>query len=228
MPPTKIQSEGKRYLNDFAFIRRRKYGTGCCEKLMDKRLQDSAILDQLIKLMVEEQEKSQRSEEEFAKIKAARDAQRERNTKDMECRLLLKQERCDHIKGSQKGRKKSLTDNLRRFWKEWLLSSFSNWRNWSVETVAMDKDYAISDHTFIDGSRIIKCQRCAKKWTKGGADWDLALEMVKSTTNGRTSSEQPRLRVEIGDQVVTELPHTTNSIEVLKNKYPSWDGIIKK
>ena len=53
------------------------------------------------------------------------------------------------------------------------------------------KDYNVSDHTFIDGTRVIKCLTCGIRWTKESPDWNKALYMVANSSNSRSSSEVP-------------------------------------
>lgn len=55
------------------------------------------------------------------------------------------------------------------------------------------KDYALSDHTFIDGSRRIKCTVCGREWRPGQPHWAEALEMMRHSTNTPTSTEQPNM-----------------------------------
>lgn len=51
------------------------------------------------------------------------------------------------------------------------------------------KDYAITDHTFADQSRQVRCQICGKKWSKAEGNWSEAEAMMNSTSNTPTSSE---------------------------------------
>lgn len=52
-------------------------------------------------------------------------------------------------------------------------------------------DHNISDHTYIDGLRVIKCLTCRKTWTRTSRDWNLALSMRERTSNSTTTSEVP-------------------------------------
>lgn len=51
------------------------------------------------------------------------------------------------------------------------------------------EDYAVSDHTFSDGHREIRCTICGKMWTVNHPEWRYALYMVNTTSNSRSSSE---------------------------------------
>lgn len=52
-------------------------------------------------------------------------------------------------------------------------------------------DFAIGDHTFVDGTRRVNCLVCFKKWFPGQPGWEEAEYMLKHTTNTRTASEVP-------------------------------------
>jgi hypothetical protein len=169
-------------------------------------------LEALLRLMITEVDKSAAVREEEAK---RRKAQRERNALAQQQKILLRQQKCSYLKGSHKRRSGLLADS-KKLWKEWL-SDKSRWPNLRVEKVDMAKDYNISDHTFIDGSRIIKCIRCGKTWAEGDESWSKALEMAASTTNGRTASERPGVIVRLSSG---ELEHFKN-LEEVKIKYPN-------
>lgn len=59
------------------------------------------------------------------------------------------------------------------------------------------KDHNVFDHTYIDGSRVIGCMTCRKKWTPKSHDWDLALNMAEQSSNRSSSSERPAGLVKI-------------------------------
>jgi hypothetical protein len=65
------------------------------------------------------------------------------------------------------------------------------------------KDYAVTDHTYIDGSRLVRCMICRKRWAPETREWTLALEMVQQSSNRASSSEVPML--------VTEHDETTGA-----------------
>lgn len=57
---------------------------------------------------------------------------------------------------------------------------------------AMIRDYAITDHQFIDGTRKVWCQLCKKTWVPGTWGWKRDVPfMLANTTNTCTSSEIP-------------------------------------
>ncbi len=53
-----------------------------------------------------------------------------------------------------------------------------------------NRDFNVFDHTYIDGSRIIGCMQCRKKWTPMSREWKLALHMSEETSNRFSSSER--------------------------------------
>lgn len=80
-------------------------------------------------------------------------------------------------------------------------------------------DFNISDHTFIDGSRRVKClNNCGKVWSPGDADWKDALYMLGRTTNRRTSSEQPGYLIRANGE-----EKFYNSVDEIKKVFPNWD-----
>jgi len=83
----------------------------------------------------------------------------------IEERIKLRQARCSHLKGGRGPR-------------------------------SIVRDYNVGDHTFTDGSRQIKCLTCGREWwqttTHTDPEWDIALQMTKSSTNRRSSSEIPQ------------------------------------
>jgi len=60
--------------------------------------------------------------------------QRDRNAKDQDTKILLKQARCKHLKGGKKGPK------------------------------TQNKDYAVYQHRFIDSTVYIRCRICGMRW----------------------------------------------------------------
>lgn len=89
------------------------------------------------------------------------------NEWEMHCRAYNSQRRCAHLKGGR--------------------------RDWGV--VRFRRDYAVSMHTFIDGSQRIRCLLgCGwEVWNKQewSLKWQVGLNMVNRSTNWPTSSEVP-------------------------------------
>lgn len=53
------------------------------------------------------------------------------------------------------------------------------------------RDFNVFDHTYINGSRIIGCMTCRKKWTPTSREWKLALSMAEQSSNIPSASERP-------------------------------------
>src|SRR6266478_5727584 len=66
---------------------------------------DNNLLGQLVRLMVLEQQERLKIAQNVQIRENARTAQRDRNAKDQDSKLLLKQARCKHLKGGKKGPK---------------------------------------------------------------------------------------------------------------------------
>lgn len=79
-----------------------------------------------------------------------------------EARLTRRQTNCTHVKGSRS---------------------------------ATHRDYNLMHHFYIDGSQQIKCLSCGRPWWKTktytDTEWNVAIEMMKSSTNTASSSELP-------------------------------------
>ena len=108
--------------------------------------------------------------------------QRDRNAKDQDSKILLKQARCKHLKGGRKGPK------------------------------TQNKDHAVYQFQFIDFSTYIRCRICGMKWfpkdtaeylvrlDKSGKErkisnhthkgWREALEMCDASTDTMATSER--------------------------------------
>jgi hypothetical protein len=71
-------------------------------------------------------------------------------------------------------------------------------RNVSMYT---KKDYILSRHTFLDGHTEVKCLLCGKFWDAGDP---VAIEMLRTSTNRQSSSEQPHGPRQYRDEVLTE------------------------
>jgi hypothetical protein len=137
---------------------------------------DNNLLGQLVQLMVLEQKERLKSAEQLQTREKARAAQRDRNAKDQDSKLLLRQAKCKHLKGGKRGPK------------------------------TQNKDYAVYQHRFINFIQYIRCAICGMKWypedtieyllrkgrkisnhTKKG--WREAVEMMDGSTNTMSASE---------------------------------------
>lgn len=137
---------------------------------------DNNLLGQLVQLMVLEQQERLKVAANANKRESARQAQRDRNAKDQDSKLLLKQAKCKHLKGGRKGPK------------------------------TQNKDYAVYQHRFISFIQYIRCAICGMKWfiedtkeylvrkghkisnhTKIG--WREAVDMMEGSTNTMSASE---------------------------------------
>lgn len=137
---------------------------------------DNNLLGQLVKLMVLEQQERLKATQNAQAREDARTAQRNRNAKDQDSKLLLKQAKCKHLKGGKRGPK------------------------------TQNKDYAVYQHRFINFVEYIRCAICGMKWymqdtveylvrkghkisnhTKIG--WREAIGMMEGSTNTMSASE---------------------------------------
>jgi hypothetical protein len=137
---------------------------------------DNNLLGQLVKLMVLEQQERLKTTQNLQAREDARTAQRNRNAKDQDSKLLLKQAKCKHLKGGKRGPK------------------------------TQNKDYAVYQHRFISFLQYIRCAICGMKWfqddtveylvrkghkisnhTKIG--WREAVSMMEGSTNTMSASE---------------------------------------
>lgn len=137
---------------------------------------DNNLLGQLVQLMVLEQQERLTAAKHVQQREAARTAQRDRNAKDQDSKLLLKQAKCKHLKGGKRGPK------------------------------TQNKDFAVYQHRFINFLQYIRCCICGMRWypddtveyllrkgkkisnhTKKG--WREAIEMMDGSTNTMSASE---------------------------------------
>jgi hypothetical protein len=137
---------------------------------------DNNLLGQLVQLMVLEQQERLKAAQGLQLREKARSAQRERNARDQDSKLLVKQAKCKHLKGGKKGPK------------------------------TQNKDYAVYQHRFINFLMYIRCAICGMKWfpedtmeyllrkgrkinnhTKIG--WREAANMMEGSTNTMSASE---------------------------------------
>ena len=84
------------------------------------------------------------------------------------------------------------------------------------------KDYNVSCHTFINGETKIRCLSCRRVWTSKDPDGKEALLMVKNSTNARTSSEVPMLRVTFSNGQ----DRIYQNKEAVKKDFPDYDGHV--
>jgi hypothetical protein len=137
---------------------------------------DNNLLAQLVSLMVLEQQERLSVAKNVKQREDARAAQRNRNAKDQDSKLLLKQAKCKHLKGGKRGPK------------------------------TQNKDYAVYQHRFISFLQYIRCCICGMRWymedtkeyllrkgrkisnhTKIG--WREACDMMEGSTNTMSASE---------------------------------------
>jgi len=142
---------------------------------------DPGVLGQLLQyLILKEGREAQTAQLELDRLKV-RQVQRDRNAKDQDSKILLRQARCKHLKGGKKGPK------------------------------TQNKDYAVYQHRFIAFTTYIRCRVCGMKWfpkdtkeylvrldkyekerrisnhTKIG--WREAVEMTDASTDTQSASE---------------------------------------
>lgn len=142
-----------------------------------------AALAQMTKLLqiqaVREVRLAKKEEEDLEKVEAKRH-QREVASRSTIKAVIEQQKNCDHLKG---GRNRSQTKQ--------------------------NPNYNISYHSFIDGTRRIRCHNCGMKWFKDdtreflirngkkipnhtGLGWNDALFMQRNTSNTLSASEMPQ------------------------------------
>lgn len=136
------------------------------------------MLAQLVQILLLKEGREAAKLQQEENQRAARQAQRDRNAKDQDSKILLKQARCKHLKGGKRGPK------------------------------TQQKDYAVYQHTFINADTVIRCQVCGMRWrqqdtaeyllrngkkianhTKVG--WREAIAMLDQSSNTISSSEVP-------------------------------------
>jgi hypothetical protein len=148
---------------------------------------DNNLLGQFVTLLIakEAREASEAAAQEERRKTIQR--QRDRNAKDQDSKVLLKQARCKHLKGGRRGPK------------------------------TQNKDYAVYQFQFIDFSEYIRCRICGMKWynqdtseylvrpDKNGKlrkignhthkGWREAVEMCEASTDTMSTSERiPNVR----------------------------------
>jgi hypothetical protein len=137
---------------------------------------NTTLLEKLVELMLQKEGREAAKDQIIVNAERTRQVQRDRNSKDKDSKILLKQARCKHLKGGKKGPK---NQNL---------------------------DYAVGRHTFIDALTYIRCLVCGMRWypqdtveylLRNGkkisnhthAGWREAYKFTEQSTNTPTMSE---------------------------------------
>ena len=95
---------------------------------------DAGVLGQLLQYLILKEGREAQTAQLVQEREKARAIQRDRNAKDQDSKILLKQARCKHLKGGKKGPK------------------------------TQNKDYAVYQHRFIAFTTYIRCRICGMKW----------------------------------------------------------------
>lgn len=85
------------------------------------------------------------------------------------------------------------------------------------------KDYNVSQHTYPDGSKRIRCNGCGAKWFPGFDGWEEAVRMVQLSSNSPSASERAveyHVRFSSGHEKVF------GSKEEVKAELPKWNGNV--
>lgn len=135
-------------------------------------------LSQLLQILLAKEAREAAKEQRLLAADEARRKQRDRNSREMDSKILLKQARCKHLKGGKKGPK------------------------------TQQKDYAVAPHTFPNAETVIRCHICGMRWrVNDTAEWLLrngkkisnhtkigwreAVQMCDQSTNTASMSEIP-------------------------------------
>jgi hypothetical protein len=89
------------------------------------------------------------------------------------------------------------------------------------------KDYNVSFHTFIDGSRRIRCLTCGKEaWDTPNTQfmWQYMVGLYYNSTNSASASESLLYGVYKGEVLIETFPQTKAGLAQLQQKYPNWNG----
>lgn len=95
---------------------------------------------------------------------------------------------------------------------------------------ATSVDYAVTEHTFIDGRTRLKCMLCGTEaYNFSGQDFKFAYlrKFANRTTNCPSASEHfAYIVTRPGDEplVLAKYPRTPAGLEALKRDYPDWNG----
>ena len=122
---------------------------------------DNNLLGQLVQLMVLEQQERLSVAKNLKVREDARTAQRNRNAKDQDSKLLLKQAKCKHLKGGKRGPK------------------------------TQNKDYAVYQHRFISFLQYIRCAICGMKWFQEDTIEYLFAKAIRSRTTPKSAGAKP-------------------------------------
>lgn len=142
---------------------------------------DAGVLGQLLNYLILKEGREAAAAEQNEERRKTIQRQRERNAKDQDAKILLKQARCKHLKGGRRGPK------------------------------TQNKDYAVYQFRLIDFTNFIRCRICGMKWfpkdtadalvrlDKNGRErkvanhthkgWRDALDMCDASTDTQASSE---------------------------------------
>ena len=173
------------------------------------------LLSQFLTLMARRETRELAKEQAQVDAEKSRSAQRAKNAKEQDVKVIARQARCKHKKGGQSGPKNS------------------------------NVDYAIGVHTFPSAETVIRCLICGVRWRQGDTKeyflrvdkdgkerkisnhthigWREAVEMFNQSTNTKTSSEilhdvvRPGGVVTSGDRDAAGLP-VVNQVVDLEGK----------
>jgi hypothetical protein len=142
---------------------------------------DQNALGQLLQYLILKEGREAATAAQMEERRKQIQKQRDRNAKDQDSKILLKQARCKHLKGGKRGPK------------------------------TQNKDYAVYQHRFIAFTTYIRCRICGMKWfpkdtadylvreDKSGKErrisnhthkgWREAVEMVDGSTDTASASE---------------------------------------
>jgi hypothetical protein len=142
---------------------------------------DGNVLGQLLQYLILKEGREAAASEQAEERRKQIQRQRDRNAKDMDSKILLKQAKCKHLKGGKRGPK------------------------------SQNKDYAVYQHRFIAFTTYIRCRICGMKWfptdtaeyllrlDKHGKEhkisnhthkgWREAVEMCEASTDTQSASE---------------------------------------
>lgn len=142
----------------------------------------NSTLEKLLEYLILKEGREAAAAEQAEERRKQIQRQRDRNSKDQDSKILLKQARCKHLKGGKKGPK------------------------------TQNKDHAVYQFQFIDFSTYIRCRICGMKWfpkdtteylvriDKNGKErkisnhthkgWREAMEMCDASTDTLATSER--------------------------------------
>jgi hypothetical protein len=155
-------------------------------------------IDTLLKILLLKEAREAKKQQDEYEATQRRTEQRAKNAQAHDEKILLKQARCKHLKGTKKSQK------------------------------SQNKDYAVYSHTFINAVTVVQCHLCGMKWknqdtaeylfrngrkisnhTKIG--WVEAQAMLDQSTNTPSSSEVPMTGTPIANSGVVINSQTVES-----------------